>query len=392
MRTAYGLIFRPWDFIGEAGSLLDRALGEIGFDALIVPAVTGPQERFRPEPDSPPHTFMTEGGWHFPVRTDAYQTAAAKPRVAKWCGKRDVLEKIRNAAAQRDVRLILEIDLRAVDGLLEHEPHLRGRDAWGEVPAAAGPCVLNPDLRELLRATLADLARYEPAGWRLVDWMADLAPSGTPRTTFTWHPLLAQLLDVCFCPACRQTAEARGVDPDAAAEAVRRMTASLMEEPTLDLSVLASGNLREYLEVRRRDVADWLQRLGESFPGQNFHMRTPLRAVGDPWLLARTAFELLPSAFMPVFAQPAFSPSFIPPPGVSAYGRTFPVWQPDFSQADALVKAVNAAAKGDAAAIDASSDSASHVAASLLEFEGLDTAPRAALDWLRLAVRYARRG
>lgn len=387
MRTAFGLIFHAWDYSDAPGALLDRALGEVGFDFVILPAVTGPLERFRPAADRAPHTFATEGGWHFPISADVYRNAAAKPRTARWCGKRDMLEKIEKTAARCGVRLIFDVNVRAVSGLFEHEPHLRGRDAWGDDSGRMGICPLNADLRELLHATISDLNRYQPAGWQLCDWMIDTKPGETPSPQFDWHPLLRDLSEICFCSACRQIAATQGANPDAAAEAVRQMTGCLLNDPDRKLMDLPGGNLRDYLAVRRREASCRLELLKKSFPGRNFYLRRPSARGADPRPFAQTPNDLESENFtfiFPYFAKniscdtaPPAPDTTLRPSGMPHFGYVLPVWLPAFRQADELVKAVTAATQA---------------GAELLEFEGLDEAPRAALDWLRLAIRYARRG
>ena len=398
MRTTFSLIFYPWDFSGGAGALLDRALGEVGFDALVVPAVSGGTERFRIEPDQPPHTFATEGGWHFPTRADAYQACAVKPRTARWSGKRDVLEKLQKYAGERGLEIILEVNPRGVGGLLEHEPHLRGRDAWGDVNTALGACVMNADLRELLHATLTDLTRYSPVGFQLVNWMIDLPAEDFAPTAFAWHATLPRLMNICFCPACRQLATVEGVDPDAAAETVRQLAAQLMQEPEREVAVCPTGNLKSYLEARRHDVGRWLARLREMFPEQRFHMRTGAWTPTDSWLQGEGAFEAVLDGYMPVFVTSSAGAEVsagqreghakIPPAGVERYGEILPVWRPEIQQGDELVKRAATAVHGEGVG----EGGAVRTGATMLEFEGLDTAPRMVLDWVRHAVRYARRG
>ena len=391
MSGNFGLVFHLWDFAGEPGTLLDRALGEVGFDHLTVPVVTGSMEQFRLDPVHPPHIFVTEGGWHFTPRLDSYQGGTIRPRAARWFGKRDVLGRLREYADERNVELVFRVDPRAVTSLPEHEPHLRARNAWGDENPSAGVCVLNADARELLRGTLADLMRYEPAGFQLVNWMADLAVERGRTRQFQWHPWLQRLLDICFCPACRQAAAVAGVDPDQAARSVRVHVERMIADPenSDDAGQLdEDGVLRSYLDVRRRDTLTWLARLAETHDRHRRYMLVDHWFSNEHWSEAETAFADLPdSAFVQVFRSLTlalsdfdFQQSVFGPAagrGINSLGLVLPVWYPFVRQADQLVRTVSEAMRAGVA---------------LLDFEGLEDAPGEALNWLRQAVRFARRG
>jgi len=391
MSSDFGLVHHLWDSRAEPGTMLDRVLGEAPLDHLTVPVVTGPIEQFRLNPVQPPHTFVTEGGWHFPPDRGSYTGGPLKPRPARWVGKQDGLGKLGEYAGSRSVRLVFRVDLRAVTSLLEHEPHLRPRNAWGDENAAAGACVLNPDVRELLRGTLADLTRYQPAGFQLVDWMPDLAIDRRPTREFSWNPLLRQLVDICFCPACRQTATVAGVDPDQAARSLRVHAERMITDPEgYDGvgKVTEDRVLRAYLDARRRDSLTWLERLAESHGERQWYLLADHRPGNDPWAKAITASARLSAGtLVPVFrslksplGEIQFEKEFLDPATgrpLKSFGVVLPLWYPFVRQAGELVRVVSAAAQAGIAPID---------------FDGLEAAPGEAVDRLRQAVRFARRG
>jgi len=391
MSSDFGLVHHLWNSGAEPGTMLDRALGEARLDHLTVPVVTGPIEKFRLSPVHPPHTFVTEGGWHFPIDRRCYTGGPVKPRPARWVGKQDVLGKLGEYAGSRSVRLVFRVDLRAVTSLLEHEPHLRPRNAWGDENVAAGACVLNPDLRELLRGTLADLTRYQPAGFQLVEWMPDLAIDRGAARQFSWSPVLRQLLDVCFCPACRQAATVAGVDPDQAARSLRVHAEQMIADPEGYDGVGKVNEdrvLQAYLDARRRDSLTWLERLAESHGERRWYMLTDHRLRSDPGGKVATAFaNLPPPCFVPVFrslksplGDIRLEEDFLDPVTgrrLESFGLVLPLWHPFVRQAGELVRVVSAAAQAGIAPID---------------FDGLEAAPGEAVDRLRQAVRFARRG
>lgn len=387
MSGDFGLLFHLWDFADKPGTTLDRVLGEVAPDHLTVPIVTGPLERLRLDPARTPHTFVTQGGWHFPPDLGSYQSGSIRPRAARWFGKQDLLGRLRDHVDHRDVKLIFRIDLRALVNLSEHEPRLRQRNAWGDDNPAAGICPLNADVRELLRGTLADLLRYEPAGFQLVDWMVDLAASRDPRRQFSWNPLLRRLLDVCFCSACRQTAD---VDPDQVARSLRVHVERIITtggeyEATERLN--ADENLRAYVAARRRDALAWIKRLAASHDQRSWSMLMDRWFRAAHWTVPQTAFANLPrDTFRPVFRclssllrDVDVQRDFVRPASerqLGPFGLLLPTWYPCVRQADELVRTVSAATQARIAPLD---------------FAGLEEAPGEAIDRLRQAVRFARR-
>jgi hypothetical protein len=383
----FGVVFHVWDFADQPGTTLDRVLGEVAPDHLTVPVVTGPIERLRLDPAHGPHTFVTEGGWHYPPTRDAYQSGSVRPRRARWTGKRDALGALRSYAADRGVRLVFRVDLRSLTRLPQHEPRLCPRNAWGDESPSAGICVLNADARELLRGTLADLQRYEPAGFQIADWLPDLAVPGGPERQFSWNPLLRQLLDICFCPACRQ---AGNVDPDQAARAVRvhaeRMIAGADEHEARE-RLTADETLRAYVDARRCDALAWLERLAAAHAGLRCYVLADRRFDTEHWLPAEAAWAHLSTGVVtPVFRSSGLPlrdldlrRELVAPAAarhLESFGLVLPVCLPFVRQADELVRAVSGAARGGISPID---------------FEGLAEAPADALDWLRQAVRFGRR-
>ena len=389
MYSDYGLICNLWDFTSEPEAMLERVLGEVGLDHVTVPVVGGATESFRWNGAQPDHVFTTEGGWHYPPGRDSYKGGTIKPRAARWPGKRDLLAKLSEYLGQRGVKLIARVDLRSVAGLLEHEPHLRTRNAWGEENPAAGACVLSADLRELLRDTLSDLQQYAPAGIQLVDWMADLAVSRGTLRQFWYQPRLQHLSEICFCPACRQSATSAGVDPDQAARSVRVHIEQFISTPE-EYSIRSLNEdevLRAYLEARRSDTCNWLEHLADSFGDQQRWMLSNHWLDRGRWLAPETALaDLKETAFTPVFRylnesldQVKYQEAVISPAAereLEQFGIVLPVWYPFVKQAKDLVRTVA---------------ELTNAGVSPLDFEGIEQAPSEAIDWLRQAVRFARR-
>lgn len=374
MSNDFGVEYHLWSYANEPGELLDRLIGEVGIDHVTVPVVTGPLEHFRIAPPSPPNLFTTAGGWHFPPAAEAYRGCAVRPRTARWFGKRDVLARVATIVAKHRVRLVCRLDVRSCRPLLEHEPHLSTRNAWGDAAPGAGLCVLHPDTRELLRATVRDLRRYEPAGFQLVDWAPDLAVDrGLPRP-LSHTPVAQALLDLCFCPACRQAALAAGVDPDQAARSVRQhLLDALREAPDAIRERLKQDEvLAGYVAARRTAAAAWQRELIARHADCRWYHVCDAPTPNLPWDREPPAGDTACTRIRRgLVGDTAVSGA----PG-PAEGRILPAWRPVVTRPDRLVRLV--------------AEAAGRVAGPI-EFAGIEEAPPDVVDWLRQALRYARR-
>lgn len=398
MPAQFGLVLPLWSCAADDGALLERAAGAVGLDHVTAPAVTGPASAFRPACDPQAPHFHSAGGWHFPPAPRLY-TGTARPLRARWAGTSDTLARLRERAARLGLRLSLRIEPLTLPALVEQWPHLARHNAWGQPIADAGPCPGNPDLRELIRATLADLARYEPAIIELGDWAPRPAAGAGPPAPLTWHPGIARLAAICFCPSCRLAAGRAGIDPDQAArsarvEIERLWAASQAAERELD-PVLAA-----YESAQAADWQLWLAQLAAGHRGPEHFLLAPAPAPAAP-APAATARAPTPSADAPAPAsapadEPAAplprgwhmlarfaAPGQLPAPrGSDSHppapaGLALPAWRPAFSDAAELVRTVAAAAEAGVWFFD---------------FEHLDEAPADAVTWVKQAVRYARRG
>jgi hypothetical protein len=340
MAAQFGIVLPLWSYAADGGVLLDRAAGEVGLDHVTVPVVTGPQAAFRLYCDAEKPHFHTVGGWHFPPTAKCYALAGVRPARAAWCGAADYLGRLQEHAGRLSLRLVLRVDVRAVPALVEHEPHLCQRNAWGQEVPSAGACACNPVVRELLRATLEDLRRYQPAAYELVEFAPDMAIDRAATRPLAWNAPLRRLADVCFCASCRQTAERAGIDADAAGRSVRvQIERGLGDRPPETNPVV-----NEYIAARTADTSAWLAAVAASDQDRRYLTR-----------LAR----------------------FPEGPSAATDGLTLPVWRPAFAEAAALVRTVaDAVGSG----------------GRFFDFEGLDEAPPDAVTWLKQAVRFARRG
>lgn len=366
MHLDFGIILPLWAFAAGDDDLLERAVGEVGVSHITVPVVTGPTTRYRLHSGGGPHYFHTEGGWHFPPRGELYRSHAARPHAAGWFGRKNVLTKLADEAARRGVPWIARIDPRSAPALLAHAPHLATVNEWGEAELGGKPCVLNPELGELLHELVEDLKGYDVGGVELAGWTL----SATRPVRFSaggWDAQRQRLLDLCFCPFCRRVADAAGADADATARSVQvelgRLLAS--DEPP---RAIPDALIMRYAAAREQDARNWLTRFARQIPGKRFlslHLPGTLEFGGPPaeWNPLRI-LEHEPIAT--VLAEAADSSNAV----------SIPSCRPWVGSPDALFTVVRAAAASGVRFFD---------------FAGADESTPEAVDWIRRAVRFVHR-
>lgn len=381
MAGEFGIVYPLWAHADGQAGLLERVIGAVAIEHVTIPILGGARTRFcHYGPGDTPY-FHTEGGWHFPAEARLYAVSGVRPRQAEWCGHRDVLRRVCDAARQSGLDVNFRIDIPVLPRLVEHSPELAQRNAWGDSYADWGPCLSNPAARELFAAALNDALRYKPDGFELVNLRLDSVSAALAGATID-RPF-GPGLEVCFCPACRQIA-AETVDPDQAARSVRALT----EKHAKSLAPGRSGDdllkdlrgdplLRDYVAVRLRSLERWLESLAAKYPEQGFY-HGPLNfdsaAVGRSGL---AGFDRLATFDADCWLEDA------PPEGEKSIitvmddvAVEMDLWFAWRHGPDALVRVVlELLTRG----------------VRYFDFADIDETPPQTVDWLRQAVRYARR-
>lgn len=373
MLRKFGIVHAAWTHTADDGRRLERVVGECGLDYVVVPVVTGRRHEISlaGNPDQP--EFWTAGGWHYPHSAAAYDRTTVKPPRARWFGSADRLGRLADHVDRLGLGLVPRIDLGHATTLLDRHSHLRRRNAWGQ-DDPHHLCTVNPEVADLLDAILTDLQRYEPAGIELIGLDVDPSPDRTssardvPPNASVWR-----CMQVCFCPHCRAAANAGGVDADAVARAVRELATARSNVVGSDTRLDDSDADRAaYVELRRTQQQDWLQRLGDT------HSVVPVRIVATSGagaaeipavgrLLQWTSTDeaaAQPERFLRRAAE------------IDAAGIVLPTWSPVFADSAVLVRTVVDAVRA---------------GLTVITFDGFDGAPDVSITALKQAVRYARR-
>lgn len=332
-----GAYFPLWTF-RDGASLLERAVGEIGIDHVVVPVVTGPLSVFRNPTHCDPPAFATEGGWHFPPESKRYSACGIRPHAARWMAQRDWLSQLAEAAEKFAIGVACRAEPAAASAAVDRHDPLLLRDPWGEPFASRAGCLCNPALRELTSAIIADLSR---APFERVE----LQCAAPPCTTLQ-RLMGCGLADACFCAACRQLTEREGVEVNVAMQAARE-TVTHGFHATRQHNPALHDALSAMLRIRDTDVTRWietLQRNGASGAPQSGNSGPRVANIG----------AMRRSGLMVELESQSSA---------------------DDPAGELVRQATSAVEHG----------------AKLLIFTGLDGSPREAITWAKQAARFARR-
>lgn len=374
MNADVGVVYGLWNQDIGGAELLDRVVGEVGVEHVTVPVVCGPVAQILATHDGP-RFFHAEAGWHFGPLGDTVAGHSLKPHAAGWLRRRNVLPPFVDALQQRGIGVVFRVDVAGFAALREGAS-VRTRSVLIESEPDSGVCPSNPFVRDLLEATIADLESQGPAAIELVDWTPSLAVDRFRPRKLGWDPLLRAMLDICFCPACRQAAQQANGDAEGAAhavrEALRRGLGPTPDGAAANVATVFPSEVSAYVSAVRAQNDDWLAGMAKRSPKlrflavRNVARVDELAAAPAGWdKMLRRAPETAGGATSAESGQVSLSAGaaslWVQPPWVGSSSDLVTLTRSMFEQG-----------------------------ARFLDFEGIEEAP-AGVDWLRQALRYARR-
>lgn len=222
----------PWDLADEGYErALERLAGEVGVDAVSVVATTHRVRAFRPRLSEGPRTVSHEATAHFQPANQCYANTRLRPTAAAWMKSRNPLDKIARLAEQNALKLRVRTVCCHNEVLSARHPMATRADVFGDL-FDGRLCPSNPDVREYVAALAEDLTTNYPVetielesidfgmAGRHVDLGIDL------------DPVSRNLMDWCFCSSCRQRAMDAGVDAASAkVSALSRLEQAFRLEP-----------------------------------------------------------------------------------------------------------------------------------------------------------------
>ncbi|MBX3394686.1 MAG: hypothetical protein KF841_04920 [Phycisphaerae bacterium] len=352
---------------------IDRLHGEIGVNGLVVDAVGPERMAFRPRiADSSKIVSHGAAAWFQPTARH-YTSTRLRPNTAPAIKSRNELEKIITAAAETDLTVAIRVGPFENATLAARHPGTACVDLFGR-PHDARLCPANPDAREFVAAMVEDLTtNFQIDSIELAG--ADFGPGlyqiqrpiiGLPNEAST-----SALIGWCFCSACRQRAMDANLDPDAISNELKTLLdslPSLMPCPESDFAAIVSGNprLRAFAAIREEIVSSLLRSIRKRASRPLFVRTTSpaIMSAANPHALAEHCDGFV--------LAPEHSNDRLPLPARLEMHTCPPAWN-------------------DSPSLVASVYDATRQRHDAIEFLDYGTTPTPCLEWVRQAIRFARR-
>lgn len=377
-----------WDLEDEGiDAAIGRIKGDLYADDICVLVHSDDVAQRRSRDLGGARTIRHEAGAHFRPDSMHYSATRIRPMAASWMKSRDPFSRIAKSCETIGVGLIVRASCLRNAALVNKHPMVACIDAFGDA-SRNRLCPAHPDVREFVVAMATDLAEsYPTRSVELADVTFDSSRYARESALGLELKGAAQSLqDWCFCPACRQRAADAGCRVDAAQKEVRQWLDRAFERgATGKIDDVNSGivavlqddaDLRSFQAGRRGSekslIAAVHAKLGDK-------LTIP---VNDDAELAGVA-PIAQSLGVALVARYKMMPSTSPiPRAIRALGGPedvavrFDAYPPYIDGGPALVAAVHETIE------------AGHLNVGFYA-DGLLPAP--CLDWIRQAIRYARR-
>ncbi len=214
MAGAFKAYFRcdPWDLVDEGiDAVLDRLAGEVGVDGLVVSVLTGSVCVFRAHDGVSPRTFRCPPAAHFQPASKCYASSRLRPPTAGWIKSGNPLERVAAACEKRGLALSEHVVACDNATIVDRHGFAACEDAFGDA-SPARLCPTNPDVRAYLCGLVEDLStNYAIEAVILIEAdfgrPAGFHPGRLNPARSGWESSV-----MCFCPSCRQAAAEQDVE------------------------------------------------------------------------------------------------------------------------------------------------------------------------------------
>ncbi|MCG8407253.1 MAG: hypothetical protein MI923_18805 [Phycisphaerales bacterium] len=367
----------PWDLADEGYErALTRLVGEIGVDAVSVAATTHRVRSFRPRLTEGPRTVSYDAAAHFQPSGRCYANTQLRPTAAAWMKTRNPLEKIARLAEQNAIKLRVWTVCCQHDTLSARHPMATRVDVFGD-RFDGWLCPSNPDVREYVAALAEDLTTNYPVETIELEAMDFDMADRRVELGIDSHPIGRALMDWCFCSSCRQRAMDAGVDTASVkASALSHLDRAFRLEPpafgSFELLLANDTHLAGYQKMRIDAVTSLVQMVRSRTSARLMVHRNGRSKHGgaDPSALAAHCDGfLLPWAHGRVQSDDTEDDR-------SKVEVRINCCPPHMKDGPSLVTQVHQASQ------------AGHPA---IGFHHYGMTPEPCLDWIRQAIRYARR-
>jgi hypothetical protein len=353
-----------WDLEREGlDSALTRLAGQIGVDAISVHAIAPSMTKAYTDETGAVRAFECEDGACFQPDAASYTGTRLRPRVQDWMKQRNAMDALVRAAEKH--RLGLRLRMSGC-----HQPAVASRNQMMAcvnilgVTSATWLCPAQAAVREYLASIADDLCRnYAPSLLELahVDYPDEsTSPAFPPVTAGADLSCATELLNWCFCSACRERMAAAGVDVMAFTGHAQGLLRNILE-------------LEDHAEIH---LTDWLTRDSTCEAIRDVQAQTATTLVAA--IRQRVTCDVY-RVSTPVGLNPSLECVIEQDSPGGAAAKTSPVYRaypPYAADGPALVAAIHAAALADHDTIG---------------FSDYGLLSAMSLDWVRQAIRYAKR-
>ncbi|MBK8267579.1 MAG: hypothetical protein IPK83_04450 [Planctomycetes bacterium] len=369
----YYFACHPADLLDEGvDDAFARLRGEIGVDGVVIDAVAPARLALRPRIAQSPKIASHEAAAWFQPDSKCYSATRLRPNAAKAIKARNAMAQLCNEAASQGLAVRLRIDPLENGVLTDRNATAACVDVFGR-PHDSRLCPSNPDVREYVASLVEDVSTNfvcESVELANVDFGAGLYARCDPVHGFDVSAMESMLLGWCFCSACRQRAAERDVDVDETVSAVQAHLSRIFELQPVEAAsrfVEQNAHLAGYRRSRIETVTS-LMKMIRRRAKRPLH----LRASGDSLEAGFDCEAVADCCDGFVLAKPCGGK----PPAMKMLTLEIACHPPETADGPALVSAVHDASGGKYTSIC---------------FSEYGAAPEPCLEWVRQAIRFARR-
>jgi hypothetical protein len=251
-----------WDLLDEGvDAVLGRLQQEVGLDAISVATSYHTVAHLRPHSPAGRWFIAHDAAVYFRPAPELWQGLRLQPNVSALARARNPLAEICAAAERRGLRVISWTVCLHNTYLGRTHPDCAVHNAYADV-LTSDLCPANPDVRAYVTTLARDLSsNYPLAALELeaIGYSGWAHFHGHEKIGFDLGPAGRFLLELCFCPHCRERGQAHGVDVARLQQDVRAMLDDAFARGApvtapVESVIERTPGLRTYLEAREETV------------------------------------------------------------------------------------------------------------------------------------------
>lgn len=367
-----------WDLLDEGlERVLDRLAGEVGAQGISLSVALPDVVQLRANPQARPRLLRADAGVFFQPDGSRYRGTRLRPVVSAMIRKSNPLAKIISAARKCGLAVRARIVGTNSRTLVARHPPAACRNVFDD-PWPNRLCPSNPDVRAYLCGLIEDLcSNYELEAVELVDfgYPYDLAASPLMQVGRELDDTSLRLLLMCCCPSCRQAAGRAGINTEQCEPAIRESLDAFLrlQDRPKDQSQLPEP-LAAYQDFQAGELASLVKEVRSAAT----RAVVICLALRPPGFVNPPDFKAVVEAggtvqwltYPPEPGPAKMLPEFLPERAEFA----FPAYPPYINDAEALVRWTGGLTGCSGAC-----------------FQQYGVFADPVLDWIRRAIRYARR-